>query len=105
MIKSIFSALALSAVSIAPAFADLTRVGTDQYTATDSKSNVHNITYVRKDYEGDVQIKVSYNGNTEYYWISCQYDQISSGGDAFDGWTYVDHRKMQGYYSDVACRK
>ena len=105
MIKSILSVLALSAFSITPALAELNRLGTDQYSAVDSNNNTHYITYVRKDYEGDVQIKVSMNGNVVYFWVDCSSDQISVGGDDFNGWRYVDHRKMEGYYSDVACRK
>ena len=105
MIKSILSVLALSTLSVAPALAELNRIGTDQFSAVDSGNNTHYITYVRQDYEGDVQVKVSMNGTTVYYWVSCKNDQISEAGDNFDGWRYVDHRKMEGYYSDVACRK
>ena len=104
MIKQLFSVLALSTFSIGPAFADLTRVATDRYTATDSDNNVHTITYVRKDFEGDVQLRVTRKGQEYYYWVSCKTDSISIAGDDFDGWNYVDHRKMEGYYSDVACR-
>ena len=104
MFKSILSVLALSAFSVVPASAELVRLGTDQYSALDGNNNTHYITYVRQDYEGDVQVKVSMNGTTVYYWVSCKDDQISEAGDNFDGWRYVDHRKMEGYYSDVACR-
>ena len=105
MIKSILSVLALSAFSVVPASAELVRLGTDQYSALDGKDNTHYITYVRQDYEGDVQIKVSMNGDVAYFWIDCKSDQISLAGDNFNGWNYVDHRKMEGYYSDVACRR
>lgn len=105
MFKSILSAIALTAFGVVPASAELVRLGTDQYRALDSNWNTHFITYVRQDYEGDVQIKVSMNGNVAYYWINCRNDLISVGGDDFNGWKYVDHRNMEGYYSDVACRR
>ena len=105
MIKQILSVLALSTISIAPAFAELTRLGTDQYSARDAKGATHYITYVRQDYEGDVQLEVNIGGDVVYYWVDCSTDQISVGGDNYNGWNYVDHRKMEGYYSDVACRK
>ena len=105
MIKQLFSVLALSAFSIAPASAELTRIGEDIYSAVDAKGATHYITYVRRDFEGDVQVKVSQNGITNYFWVSCSDDRISLAGDAYDGWDYVDHRKMEGYYSDVACRR
>ena len=105
MFKQILSVLALSTITIAPAFAELSKVGPDRYTARDVKGRTHYITYVRQDFEGDVQLEVTLSGQTEYYWVDCSTDQISIGGDAYDGWNYVDHRKMEGYYSDVACRK
>ena len=105
MIKSILSAIALTAFGVVPASAELIRLGTDQYRALDSNNNTHYITYVRKDYEGDVQIKVNMNGDVAYFWVSCSTDQISLAGDDFNGWNFVDHRKMEGYYSDVACRQ
>ncbi len=105
MIKQLLSALTLSAFTIAPAFAGLNRIGTDRYSAVDANNQTHYITYVRMDHEGDVQVRVDHGGATEYYWVSCNDDRISLGGDGFNGWDYVDHRKMQGYYSDVACRR
>ena len=106
MIKSILSVLALSAFSVTPVLADdLNRIGEDFYSAIDSKGNTHYITYVRQDHEGDVQIRVSMNSDEQYYWVNCKTDRISVAGDNFDGWKYVDHRKMEGYYSDVACRQ
>ena len=103
MIKQLLSVIALSAVTVAPAFAGLTRIGTDRYTAVDAGNRTHYITYVRQDHEGDVQVRVDVNGNVDYYWVNCTTDRISLGGDAYNGWDYVDHRKMEGYYSDVAC--
>lgn len=105
MIKQALSFLALATVSVAPAMAELSRIGTDRYVATDVNNKSHYITYVRQDHEGDVQVKVSVNGTETYYWVNCNTDRISVGGDGFNGWEYVDHRKMQGYYSDVACRR
>ena len=103
MIKQFLSVLALTAVSVAPVFAGVNRVGEDRYSAVDAKGATHYITYVRKDHEGDVQVKVTQNGNTNYFWVDCSTDRISVGGDGYNGWEYVDHRKMEGYYSDVAC--
>ena len=103
MIKQLISILALSTLSITPASAEINRIGEDRYAATDVKGATHYITYVRRDHEGDVQVKVSQNGNTNYFWVNCSSDRISLAGDNYDGWDYVDHRKMEGYYSDVAC--
>ncbi len=103
MIKQVLSVLALSVVSIAPVSAELNRIGEDRYAAVDAKGATHYITYVRQDHEGDVQVKVTQNGNTHYFWVDCSNDRISLGGDDYQGWEYVDHRKMEGYYSDVAC--
>ena len=104
MFKRIIAALALAGATVTPAMAELTRLGTDLYSATDNQNSTHYIEYVRKDHEGDVQIKVTVGSSVAYYWVNCRNDSISQGGDAFDGWHYVDHRKMEGYYSDVACR-
>ena len=103
MIKQLISILALSTLSIAPASAEINRIGEDRYSAADAKGDTHYITYVRRDYEGDVQVKVSLNGNTNYFWVNCSSDKMSIAGDGYQGWDYVDHRKMEGYYSDVAC--
>ena len=103
MIKQLLSVLALSAVTVAPAFAELRRVTNDMYTAVDAQNRSHIIEYLRQDHEGDVQLRVTVNGNIDYYWVNCRQDRISLGGDAYNGWDYVDHRKMEGYYSDVAC--
>ena len=103
MIKQLLSVLALSALSIAPVSAEVNRIGEDRYSAVDAQGDTHYITYVRQDHEGDVQIKVTQKGYTNYFWVSCSNDKISLGGEDFQGWDYVDHRKMEGYYSDVAC--
>ena len=104
MIKQVLSVLALTMMSVSPAMAEVNRLGNDRYSAVDAKGRTHYITYVRRDRDGDVQVKVNISGDVTYYWVSCDDDRISVGGDDFDGWDYVDHRKMQGYYSDVACR-
>ena len=88
-----------------PAEATLRNVGGDMWTAVDANGSTHSIQYVRQDHEGDVQVRVLVQGRGEtFYWIDCTQDLISVGGPDFDGWSYVDHRKMEGYYSDVACR-
>ena len=104
MIKQVLSVLALTMMSVSPAMAEVNRLGNDRYSAVDVKGLTHYITYVRQDHEGDVQVKVSVSGDVTYYWVSCDDDRISVGGDSYNGWDYVDHRNMEGYYSDVACR-
>ena len=86
------------------ALAELVKVGTDVYVADDTNGNIHRIEYVRMDHEGDVQLKVSSGNVTEWFWVNCPTDSISLAQEGAT-WTYVDHRKMEGYYSDVACRK
>lgn len=103
MFKTILSIFALSAFTIAPVSAEIRRISEGYYVATDSSDRSHYIDYVRMDHEGDVQIRVIVNGDTQYYWVSCVDDRISIAGDDYNGWHYVDHRKMEGYYSDVAC--
>ena len=105
MIKQLLSIVALSTISIAPAFAEISRLGTDRYSAVDANNTTHYITFVRQDHEGDVQLEVNVAGDVTYYWVNCSTDKISIGGDSFNGWRFVDHRKMEGYYSDVACRQ
>ena len=105
MIKSLLTATALIVVTATSSLAELIKVSTDVYIADDIDGNIHRIEYIRMDHEGDVQVKVS-KGNTEvYYWFNCDKDRYSLGGDDFNGWHYTDHRKMVGYYSDVACRR
>ena len=104
MFKSILAAITLTATTVLPSMASLTRIGVDRYSAVDANNQTHYITYVRQDHEGDVQVRVDVGRTTQYYWVNCRTDRISAGGDNFNGWAYVDHRKMEGYYSDVACR-
>ena len=97
--------IATSLIATCPAEAQLKNVGGDMWTATDGEGKTHRIEYVRKDHEGDVQLRVLVTGLGEtYYWVDCTDDTISVAGDEFDGWSEVDHRNMEGYYSDVACR-
>ena len=103
MIKQLLSVVTLTALSVSPVFAGVNRISEDKYSAVDVEGETHYITYVRMDSEGDVQVKVTQNGYTDYYWVSCDDDRISLGGRYYDGWDYVDHRKMEGFYSDVAC--
>ena len=105
MIKQLISAITLATMSAVPAMAQLTRISNDTFVAEDAQDRVHIIQYIRQDHEGDVQVKVTVGSNVMYYWVNCSQDRISKGGDYFDGWDYVDHRKMEGYYSDVACRR
>ena len=81
MFKQILSVLALSTLAIAPASAELRRIGTDYYSAVDANNDTHYIEYVRMDHEGDVQVRVTQNGNTMYYWVNCKDDKPSAGGD------------------------
>ena len=79
MFKSILSVIALSTLTIAPASAELRRLSTDSYVAYDAQNRAHYIDYVRMDHEGDVQVKVTVNGNVVYYWLNCRQDRISVG--------------------------
>ena len=103
MIKSLFGALALVTLTATSSLAELVKLSEDMYLAEDARGNVHRIQYVRMDHEGDVQIKVQLGNEVGYFWFNCRDDRYSRGGDAFNGWHYVDHRNMVGYYSDVAC--
>ena len=103
MIKSLLTATVLITLSATSSLAELIKVSNDVYVADDADGNIHRIEYIRQDHEGDVQVKVNVRDEETYYWVNCKEDRISIGGDGFQGWDYVDHRKMQGYYSDVAC--
>ena len=98
--------IALASLAIAaPASAQLTRMpgeyGGFSFMAQDEKGQTHSIETVRQDREGDYYIDVQVNnGPKTYYWIDCAKDLISDNG----AWREVDHRKMEGYYSDATCR-
>tara|TARA_Y200000002_G_scaffold139037_1_gene114632 strand:- start:104 stop:487 length:384 start_codon:yes stop_codon:yes gene_type:complete len=97
--------ISTSFIAASPAQADLRNVGGDIWTATDENGATHRIEYVRLDHEGDVQLRVLVSGKGEtYYWVDCTKDLIAVAGDDSDGWYEVDHRTMNGYYTDVACR-
>lgn len=94
----------LDAVSALGAKASLRHVGGSTYQAVDARGNVHTITRQFTDAEGDTSVRVLIQGVGEQkYWVACSSDLISyASADAT--WRRVDHAKMEGYYSDVACR-
>lgn len=91
--------------AVAPAQAEPTRVGQDVWSAYDSSNNEHVITVVRQDREGDYLVEVKAPGSNfvANYWIDCKKDIIVEAREGAQ-WEAIDHRKMQGWYSDVACR-
>lgn len=105
MFKKLFAATALIGLSATSSFAGLAKLSEDLYAANDDLDNVHRIEYIRKDHEGDVQLKINVKDTEFYVWVNCKEDRIAVAGDDFDGWDYVDHRKMEGWYSDVACER
>ena len=88
-----------------PAEAEPVRIAQDVWSAYDSSNNEHIIKVERQDREGDFLIEVSVPAKREVqeFWIDCRQDLIAvARTDA--RWEAVDHRKMEGWYSDVACR-
>ena len=58
----------------------------------------------RQDAEGDILVVLTdmYDRRQGYAWFDCDQDLISlNGGD----WEYVDHRKHEGWWSDIACNR
>ena len=92
--------------NVMPAEATPVRVDQDIWSAYDSNNNEHIIKVEAQDREGDILIKVRVPaaGPIKYFWIDCAKDIISVDGAAYGEWYAVDHRKMEGWYSDVACR-
>ena len=88
-----------------PAEAAPVRVAQDVWSAYDSNNNEHIIKVERQDREGDflIEVNVPARQTSQYYWVDCAQDLMSLPG-ADSQWYGVDHRKMEGWYSDVACR-
>jgi len=59
---------------------------------------------IRQDSEGDILIELTdmTDRRLSYAWIDCDQDLISYNGGE---WSYVDHRKHEGWYSDIACNR
>lgn len=57
---------------------------------------------VRQDREGDILLNVTDERDNliSHVWMSCDDDKISYGGEP---WERVDHRKIEGWISDIAC--
>ena len=88
-----------------PAKAEPVRIAQDVWSAYDSANNEHIIKVERQDRAGDFLIEVSVPAKREVqeFWIDCRQDLIAEARvDA--RWEAIDHRKMEGWYSDVACR-
>lgn len=101
-----FIAAAIASLTMAsPALADNPKqIAKDAWIANDSDGVGHLIEVKRMDREGDVLIWVSTTKDLTpvQYWVRCSNDTISEArADAT--WTFVDHRKMVGWYSDAAC--
>lgn len=79
------------------------KIGTDTWRAYDSNNRAHTIIVNYVDREGDVSITVKTRGDSTDWWIDCDDDLISFASVDAE-WEPVDHRKMEGWYSDVACR-
>jgi hypothetical protein len=78
------------------------RIATDTWRAYDEGNNAHTIKVNYVDREGDVSITVRARGNSTDWWINCENDLIAFASVDAE-WEPVDHRKMEGWYSDVAC--
>ena len=108
--KKLFAAAAASLAFAAPAVAQPYQVFEDTWAAPAATGGEHIISVERVDREGDVLITVRRNSArgliTEQYWINCENDLIAyvQPGAEYYPWSQVDHRKMEGWYSDVACR-
>jgi len=108
--KKLFAAAAATLAFAAPAVAQPYRVLQDVWAAPAADGTEHIIAVERVDREGDVLITVRRNTSNgiaaEQYWIDCENDWIAyvrEGAESYP-WSEIDHRKMEGWYSDVACR-
>jgi hypothetical protein len=92
-------------INLAPASAQPTRIGQDTWSAYDDRGQEHVIKVEFQDREGDYRIEVRQLAVNEVttYWIDCNRDIIQVAGTS-NPWSNIDHRKMEGWYSDVACR-
>ena len=91
--------------AIPAANAEPIRIAEDVWSAYDSRNNEHIIKVEFQDRAGDMLIEVSVPAKrlvTEF-WIDCRLDVIAEARPDAQ-WFPVDHRKMEGWYSDVACR-
>ena len=97
--------VAAAVFNVMPAEAAPVRVAQDVWSAYDDNNNEHIIKVERQDREGDFLIEVSVPARrtSQHYWVDCAQDLIALPG-ADSQWYGVDHRKMEGWYSDVACR-
>jgi len=78
------------------------KIAADTWRAYDENNNAHTIIVNYVDREGDVSITVKTRGDSTDWWINCENDMIAFASVDAD-WEPVDHRKMEGWYSDVAC--
>ena len=108
--KKLFAAAAATLAFAAPAVAQPYRVLQDVWAAPAADGTEHIIAVERVDREGDVLITVRRNSSNgiiaDQYWIACKNDMIAyvrEGANSYP-WYNVDHRNMDGWYSDVACR-
>ena len=81
------------------------RIAEAVWSAYDSRTTEHMLKVELQDRAGDILIEVSVPAKrmaTEF-WIDCRLDVIAEARTDAQ-WFPVDHRKMEGWYSDVACR-
>ena len=77
--------------------------GTWMFTPEDTGSDsIYFADVIRQDAEGDVLVELTniYGTREGYAWFRCSTDQASVNGA---DWEYVDHRKHEGWWSDIAC--
>ena len=81
------------------------RIAQDTWSAYDSANNEHIIKVELQDREGDylIEVIVPAKRTVVEFWIDCRQDVIAEARPDAQ-WSPVDHRKMEGWYSDVACR-
>ena len=106
MFRNIFAATAVAAATIAaPASAEPIRMFQDVWAAPAGDGTQHVIVVERVDRAGDTLITVGNGSGSTQFWIDCDTDSIATvvpGADSYP-WRPVDHRLMEGWYSDVAC--
>ena len=72
---------------------------TEQTTGADE---TYFVEVLRQDSEGDILVELTNVRDIRvgYAWVDCSSDIISIDGD---DWKPVDHRKHEGWWSDIAC--
>ena len=101
------ASIALASIALAaPASAEIFNLGGGLYMATADDGSAVNIEIDHVDHEGDrymnLQLfEVGEGMVSSNAWVKCDSNQILHAGM---NWQNVDHRTMNGYIWDVACR-